>query len=653
MFDKAAEPKQLAGRISFSDRNFQAVVEGARDGIIVTDTSGLITFFNRGAETMFGWEREEVLGLSVMMLMPEKYRTPLLAGVKKRLLAGGDVGILHSFDVRRKDGGLFAANISLTVCMDGTEPVFVGIVRDVSEHLEARAALEKSEANFRALAEVALEAVLVHRNTRVIHANKEAATLLGRATPEELYGQTVLDLIHPDERAIFEEHIRLVSAGHEITRHEHRILRADGAVLTVEIAAKPIIFDGEAAHVLVARDVTEQKQLTIKAMQMDRMIAVGTLAAGVGHEINNPLSYIVANLELIASELPMLAGTQATANQAPPSAETAAERTRMMTDLRQAVDDAREGAQRVRKIVRDLRVFSRGENDRKEAVVVTRVFESAVSMAWNEIRHRARLIKDYGPIPRVWINEARLSQVFLNLLINAAHAIPEGRADANEIRVVTSTDEKGNAVIDVHDSGTGIPPDILPRIFDPFFTTKPVGFGTGLGLGISRNIVREAEGAIEVESEIGGGTRFRIILPPLDPEFVQLAAVDVPVVRPGRRGRILIVDDDPMVGRALLRVLARDHDVTLAMSGSVALEFLSVDNFDLILSDLMMPEMTGMDLHARLSVLFPDHARRMIFLTGGAFTPRAREFLDRIPNLHFEKPVDSLNLRSLVRDLLD
>jgi C4-dicarboxylate-specific signal transduction histidine kinase len=214
-------------------------------------------------------------------------------------------------------------------------------------------------------------------------------------------------------------------------------------------------------------------------MFADRMASLGTLVSGVAHEINNPLAYLKTNLDFAAVDLLRVADELRAGG---PCVADAAEAS--LREIIAALNDARMGADRVRNIVRALKMFSRADEQKRGAVRLHRVLESALNMVWNEIRHRARLVKDFGDVPAVEGNESRLHQVFLNLLINAAQAIPEGLGDRNEIRVVTRTDEQGRAVVEVRDTGVGIAKEHLPKLFDPFFTTKPVGVGTGLGLSI-------------------------------------------------------------------------------------------------------------------------------------------------------------------------
>ena len=303
--------------------------------------------------------------------------------------------------------------------------------------------------------------------------------------------------------------------------------------------------------------------------------------------------------------------------------------------------------------MRDLKVFGRGNEDARGPVVLRRVLDSSINIAWNEIRHRARLVKDFGDVPLIEGNESRLGQVFLNLLLNAAQAIPEGEAERNEIRVSTATDGDGRVIIEVRDTGAGIAPEILSRIFEPFFTTKPDGVGTGLGLWICRGILSDLGGTIAVESRLGHGSTFRVTLPPAAVEDVSGSTEGRGPDGEHQGERVLIIDDEPLILGALRRAFAGDYRITCISDARQALSRLaSGERYDVVLCDLMMPEMSGMDVYAELARVAPDQVERMIFLTGGAFTARARDFLDQVPNARIEKPIDFQNLRALMKNLL-
>jgi CheY-like chemotaxis protein len=249
-------------------------------------------------------------------------------------------------------------------------------------------------------------------------------------------------------------------------------------------------------------------------------------------------------------------------------------------------------------------------------------------------------------------NEGRLGQVFLNLLVNAAQAIPEGGVDQHEIRVVTRPHPEG-VMIEVRDTGSGIAPDVLKRLFEPFFTTKPMGVGTGLGLPICQDIVTSFNGRIEVESKVGKGSTFRVILRAAIADYAFELPRAPQVREASRRGRILVVDDEPMIAVAIRRTLQREHEVvTLTSAREAHARLTGGERFDVIVCDVMMPEMSGMDLHEELVRHSPELAARMVFMTGGAFTPNARAFLNQVANRRLEKPFTSKELRALVQAML-
>jgi signal transduction histidine kinase len=370
----------------------------------------------------------------------------------------------------------------------------------------------------------------------------------------------------------------------------------------------------------------------------ERLASVGTLAAGVAHEINNPLAYVSLNLEAMSEMLAAPGGV---------SAATRDEAARLVTEVS-------EGVERIRVIVDGLRSLSRSDEDRRVPVDLRRAVEIAVRMTTTELRYRARLEIQADTVPLVDADEGRLGQVLINLLVNAAQAMPGDDVARNLIRVVTRTDLKGRAVVEVHDNGPGISAEIRRRIFDPFFTTKPVGAGTGLGLSICHGIITSLGGTVLVTSELGAGTCFRVTLPasgaPTSPpqRLTAPAPARSEQARSAPRARVLVIDDEPLVAKTTARTL-RDHDVVVVGDGEEALARLAAaERFDAIVCDLMMPGMTGMDLHAALVTLASPLVRRMIFVTGGAFSTAAQEFLERIPNQRLSKPFPAAELRAAV-----
>jgi signal transduction histidine kinase len=262
------------------------------------------------------------------------------------------------------------------------------------------------------------------------------------------------------------------------------------------------------ANAELTRKLSELKEAQEQLIAADRRINVGRLAAGVAHEVNNPLAYVSSNLRYVARWLPRLAGALAALDPG-----RAQHDPRNLAEMDKALAQASQGTDRIREIVKGLKSFSRNDDDHREPLDVRGALDAAIDMAGHEIAQRARLVKEYGAAPPVEASAVRLTQVFLNLLINAGQAIPEGAPDRHAVAVATRTDASGWAVVEVKDTGCGIRPDDLGRLFTSFFTTKPVGVGTGLGLSISKDIVEALGGRIEVESEVGRGSTFRVLLP--------------------------------------------------------------------------------------------------------------------------------------------
>jgi PAS domain S-box-containing protein len=510
------------------------------------------------------------------------------------------------------------------------------------QDVELGDALRRAQASFRTLVELSPELVVLHRDGQVVHANPAVARALGLDSAAELSGTSLALLFHVEDQPTVATRLMSPVAGATHEMFGLRWRRKTGSYRTTEAVAAPIDFDGNEAVLVVARDLTERVEYQHQLLQRDRMAALGTLSAGVAHEINNPLTYLLVNLEHVLRRL-----RAASASDDPIAELAAGTGHAALTALVQSLQQAGDGANRVRQIVRDLLTFSQGNVEQRGMIDVRGIVESAVQMAWHEIRHRARLVKSLAEVPPVEANEARIGQVFLNLLVNAAQAIPEGHADQHEIRVLTRTNERGDAVVEVSDTGCGIVPEDMPRIFDPFFTTKGER-GTGLGLAISHGTVTALRGDIQVKSVPGRGTTFRVTLPS-GKAWRATAMPSSHDLRILARPKLLIIDDERLVGDAIARSLSEDNDVEVVTDAHQALSRIREGrHFDVVLCDLMMPVMTGMDFYAEVVRTEPKLAGRIVFMTGGTFTPRARAFVENVANSCLEKPLDMGKLRSLL-----
>jgi CheY-like chemotaxis protein len=379
----------------------------------------------------------------------------------------------------------------------------------------------------------------------------------------------------------------------------------------------------------------------------ERLAAIGTMASGMQHEINNPLASVVANLQFALDAL-------RESNNAPSREQLA--------ELIKALEDATEGAERIRRTVEDLRHFSRTAESVDAPIELTTALEDAVRMAAHTLRHHATVRRQYGKAPPVRAEEGQLARVFMNLLLTAARATGDGGAAQHTINLITRTDRHGRAVAEVVDDGPGIPPNVLHRIFDPFFTTAPENGAMGLALAVCHSIVTSLGGEIDVESELGKGTTFRVSLPAAEvaevvtgvraalPPATQPPISSTTSVKP--RPRILVIDDEIAIGHAIRRILSKDNDVTLESDARAALARLDKESFDVVFCDLMMPHMSGMDFFEQISARAPELAARVVFVTGGALSPRSEEFLRDSRNVCLAKPFSRDTLTSVVRRLV-
>jgi two-component system cell cycle sensor histidine kinase/response regulator CckA len=425
---------------------------------------------------------------------------------------------------------------------------------------------------------------------------------------------------------------------------------ADGSAKAAAIDAeaylrKPLSTDALLGTISRILGEMERRRLLGRLEEAERFAALGRLAASVGHEINNPLAYVAMNVDQAMSEVDRLfaGGDSGDGPGDLPSSPL----------LPALLRECRVGLDRIRDVVRDLQHLSRRAEVRRETFSLYDLVEESLAMARNQVEHRARVRKRYADGLRVYGDRSALGQVVLNLILNAAQALPEGRAQANEVTLTTYARD-GHVHVEVADSGPGIPPQVLPHIFDPFYTTKPIGEGTGLGLAVSCRIVTDHGGRIDVESEVGRGSLFRVVLPAAPtPDAPRLLVESRDPDRTPVRARILVIDDLPAFGRTIARALV-EHEVTVVGRAEEAFARLAADDrFDVILCDVQMPELGARGVYARVRVEWPHLCARMIFMTGGAFTPESREFLEQSTQPVLTKPFSLEELRAAIDELMD
>jgi two-component system, NtrC family, sensor kinase len=392
--------------------------------------------------------------------------------------------------------------------------------------------------------------------------------------------------------------------------------------------------DLQAANQQLRHEMQERIRAEAELRKAQRLEALGRLAAGIGHEINNPLSFITASLEAAGGEL------EAVRDQLPAG---------LYEDLEELLGAAAIGADRIAQIVRNIRLVSRPSEAPAELVDVSSALALCAKMVQCEIDPRIEIALDLPPVPPVIGKRVELEQVFINLFKNAAHALIEQPTAAPRIEA-SARCEEGAVVVEIADNGPGIPEHLLDKIFDPFFTTKPMDRGSGLGLSICHSIVNALGGTIGIHSQEGHGTTVSVRLPRAPshaPRHPRLPTSDPALPIAPVRGRILVVDDEPLMLRAFERALS-DHEVVTATDGRAALALCMSEPFDVILCDIMMPGVNGRDFFEMLKQTQPGAEARIVFVTGGILVDEVREFLTSVPNECLEKPFASAALRKKV-----
>jgi two-component system cell cycle sensor histidine kinase/response regulator CckA len=531
---------------------------------------------------------------------------------------------------------------------DGAPLRSVGTTQDVTLTAEAEAALYDSREALRAVLDsVPIRVFWKNRDSVYLGCNRPFALDMGFSGPSEVVGKTDYDALWWKSAEDFRaDDAAVISSGETKLTYEEPMLR-DGRRIWLRTSKVLLLArDGTVSGVLgTYEDISERKELEQRLANAQRLESIGTLAAGIAHEINNPLTYVVANVELARE---WLHGAVAELRGYAASGQPSRALGRIITDMDDAVEplnDAREGAERVARLVADIKSLARIEEASSAPLDLAAVIERAVKMTGNAVRHSARVRTSFGAIPLVEARDGPLLQIFTNLLVNAAQALGEGHADLNEIVISTFTDAGGWANVEIRDTGPGIAPDVLPRIFDPFFTTKPVGAGMGLGLSTCYSIATALGGRLLAASPREGGAVFTLRLPPT--QAVASTQPDSPPPDPALTGRILIIDDEPSIARSISRIL-REHEVTTVTDGREGVALIAAGTaYDLIFCDLMMPCISGIEFYQSILATSAAQASKIVFMTGGAFTAASKAFLEEPGRLHITKPFTTKTIREL------
>jgi len=635
------------GAASEEPTHFEAgVLWSAPVALVVFDVErDRVVSANRHAEELLGIPREELLRLGAGELVAPDPDCRASLGALRAAMSAAAAGEVArcSAPLGRGDGatrwvdvlleGTFGNGSLVTAVLTPQHPLSDAEARGSAERL--RLVLESTREGFWDW-DIA--------SGRVFFSDQWLENLGYRPGELPARVETWQALIHPDDAAHAEIVLESRLAGHApIEYAENRLLTKSGdyrwfadrgRVVARSPSGEPLRMVGTDADITELKAAYEGKRLAEAHLaRSERLASVGMMAAGVAHEINNPLAYILNNLDFALKSL-----------------SSGAPRQDVDKEALNALNEAREGAVRVREVVKDLRTFSRVGDEQPEWVDVREVLESSLNIARRQIVECARLDVNLAPACEVRANRSRLGQVFLNLLVNAREAVEPGHPESNRISV-SCREAEGFVEVTVQDTGVGIPPGDIHRIFDLFYTTKPVGVGTGLGLSICHDLVEALGGSIHVQSEVGVGTEFRVLLPCADRQPSTLPPPDDIDVW-ARAKRMLVVDDDPLVARSVRRLLGDKQEVTLVHDGPSALAEMRKRVYDVVLCDVAMPGMDGLMVLETAHTERLSAAHRFVFMTGSLFSQEWRQRMNAVRAPCVAKPLDMAELTTALAQVL-
>jgi PAS domain S-box-containing protein len=533
--------------------------------------------------------------------------------------------LVSHYEFQQSDGRWFTGSVRRT-----RQGGLVVIRVDSTERKRMEQALRESEARFRSITIAHPVPMAISTFTgKMLYVSQPFADLFGMSVEEALKQPAVEYYKSPEGRAAFVEALRRTGS---VDSYEVEARRKDGSIFWASLTARRSVFEGQDAIVTGFIDLTERRAAEQELArqrealhQSEKLNALGGLLAGVAHELNNPLSVVVGQSLLLRD------------------ADTDAKTQRRAERIANAAD-------RCSRIVKTFLAMARQNTPSYREANLNDIVESALGITEYALRSadieiRRKLAEE---LPPVWGDPDQLTQVVMNLIINAEQAMAD-KIGKRSLEIVTSIEDNDNRVqLKLRDSGPGIAPEIRTRIFEPFFTTKGVGVGTGVGLSVSHAIVDAHQGTIEVESEAGKGAMFVVSLPRAQQSAAQTGLAPANET-PRVRRKVLVVDDEPEVREVLADILSLDgHQIEAASSGNAALRILAHENFDLILSDMRMPDVDGPGLYTRIKNAYPHLVDRIIFITGDALGPSIRAFLDQTGLPCLEKPFDPKEVRQLV-----
>ncbi len=613
-----------------SEASYRAIFDAAEDAIFVHDTeTGAILDANAKASVAFGYTRDEFRQLEIGTLSSGEHPFTQEDAMVLMARAVGGEQVHTEWRSRHKDGSLHWHEVFGKRVKIGGHDRVLALARDITRRKAAEAALRASEEQYRAMFNASIDGLaLWTADGELVDTNPALRRIYGQGDNE---GFVPLSPRWggPSYAAEF---LRSVAAGE--SRHiEVTELRNDGVALDVEVHGIPMRYQGKPHVLTIARDVTEKKRSATELArqretlyQREKLAALGSLLAGVAHELNNPLSVVVARAVLLEE-------------RGDPATQAAALKIRV-------------AAERCARIVRTFLAMARQQQPERGPVVINEVVTAALDMTGYAIRTSSIDVKlDLAPdIPPTLADADQLHQVLLNLIINAQQSLQE-QPLPRHIRVETRYVAVADMIrIVVADNGPGIPAHLRARIFEPYFTTKPTGMGLGVGLAVSLGIVEAHGGTLTVDCPSEGGAVFTITLPVGAVDAAAPPDAEVSAMAEGER-RILIVDDEAEIRDTLAEILtAAHHHVDTVGSGRDALQRMAAQRYDVILTDLRMPDLDGRALYQEIERRWPGQGARVVFVTGDTLTSASRDFVAESGRPVIEKPFLPSEVRRVVAE---
>ncbi|MGI2335909.1 MAG: PAS domain S-box protein [Dehalogenimonas sp.] len=606
------------------------LLDTATDAIFVHTFDGEWVYFNEAACTIHGYTREELSAIKLEQL-DAPWARELIAPRIAELMAKGE--IIFETAHLAKDGHEIPFEVHARIIESGGKQLVLSVSRDITQ----RKSFEEELTLKAKLLDSVTDAIFLYQSDgRLVFVNDKAYRTRGY-TREEMLSMNLKQLRSADQAEILDSQIQGVLLG-DLTIYETAHQTKDGTVFPVEVKSHTVEYQGQQLILSITRNISsrkqveaEKQQLRDKAEMSSRLAAVGEMAAGIAHEINNPLTGVIGFSELLK------------------------DRKDLPEDVVQNLQIINSGSIRVKEIVRRMLTFARQSKPEKSSTSITELIENTLELR-SYVLQTANIVvvRNYAPdLPWVKVDSGQMQQVFLNLIVNAEYAMKK----AHDKGILTIKTEKLDDYIriSITDDGPGMADKTKAKLFQPFFTTKDPGEGTGLGLSLSFGIIHEHGGTIRAESELGKGTTFIIELPiTADTEKEQLSSdTGLPAPTLSKSARILVIDDEPTIRSFVKAILAKGgHTVDETGAPDEVLPKLKQGGYDLVISDIRMPGMGGTELYKHILKEQPEMKDKVLFMTGDTSSQDVKSFLAQNQLPYLTKPFERRTLEEKVNEIL-